>query len=154
MHTLTRDRQPTGLWPLVLWLLFLAAVAIVISMFVPSPAWADATTVDVASTTTVIHPDTALIAFLTGAVMPLLVSLVTDLNARSAVKAVLNLILSIAAGVLSAFVTAGADGLTLYQIGTAGIGAYLSSQVAYTGLWKPTGAIESLSVRSAGVGLK
>lgn len=129
-------------------------VTVVAAMVMPGTAFAASDTAELATSGTVIHPDTALLAFVSGSLMPLAVALVTQVSASSPLKATLNLILSLAAGVVSAFVSAGADGLTTYQIGAAAIGAYLASQVAYGGFWKPTGAINALSVRSAGVGLK
>lgn len=101
----------------------------------------------------VIRVAPAFLAFIVGSLMPLLTALLTKVNASSAVKGTLNLVLSIIGGVVSAFVTAGDAGLTVLQIGTAAIAAYLASQVAYSGLWKPTGATGAIADSSKGIGL-
>lgn len=100
-----------------------------------------------------IHVDAALLVFLAGSLMPLLTALLTKLDASSKVKAILNLVLSIAAGVLAAFIAAGDAGLSVLQMLTAGITAYLSSQVTYSGLWRPTGTTARIGTSTSGFGL-
>lgn len=106
----------------------------------------------VITSTDVLRIDPLLLSFLVGSVMPLLTALLTKVDASSAVKGVLNLILSCAAGAIAAFVTAGDAGLTTYQLLAAIIATYLSSQATYTGLWRATGATRALATKGVGSG--
>lgn len=100
----------------------------------------------------VITIDAALLAFLIGSVMPLLVSLVTKLDASSGVKGVLNLVLSIAGGVLAAF-QASSGSLTVMEIAAAAIVVYLGSGATYSHLWKPTGTTAKIANATPRVGV-
>ena len=106
-----------------------------------SPAWATDVTNDVGDPgSAVVTVDPLVLAFITGSVIPLLTGLLTKLSTSSSVKAVLNLVLTVAAGVVAAFVGDPDSSLTFLEIATAAIAAYTSSQAFYTGLWRPTGA--------------
>lgn len=99
---------------------------------------------------TVITVPVSILAYISGAVMPLVTGFVTHLNAPSPVKAVLNLALSLAAGVVAAFI-AHTGTLTVGEIITAAVQAYLASGVAYIAFWKPTGIAPA--VNSSGLSL-
>lgn len=127
----------------------LAAVAAVIAVLSASPAFAASDTV---SGDTVLTIDTVTLSFLVGSLMPLLTALATKLNASSGLKGIVNMVLSIAGGVLAAFVTA--DGsLTLYQVSAAAIATYLSAQTVYTGLLRPLGAPQAIQNATPNAGL-
>src|SRR4051812_27624194 len=67
------------------------------------PAWAETVKNDISTPGSgLVQIDPAVLAFLTGSLMPLLTGLLTKLSTTSAVKAVLNLVLSVAVGVLAA----------------------------------------------------
>lgn len=85
----------------------------------------------------VVTLDPILLSFLVGSVMPLLTSLVTKLDASSPVKGTVNLLLSVAGGVLAAFVTNN-GALRWDEIAGAAITVYLSGQSLYTGIYRHT----------------
>jgi hypothetical protein len=107
----------------------------------------------VITSTDVLRVDPLLLSFLVGSLMPLLTALLTKVDASSAVKGTLNILLSIVGGGLAAFVSAGDAGLTTYQLLAACITAYLSSQALYTGFWRAVGATRALASSTKGVGL-
>jgi hypothetical protein len=99
------------------------------------------------------HIDAALLTLLLGTVIPILVALVTKVSASSRLKAILNLVLSVAAGVLTAFTQAGARGVTLYEILTLAGATFVTSGVVHTTLWKPTGVAAGAANVAPTVGL-
>lgn len=102
---------------------------------------------------TVITLDATVLSFLVGSVLPLLTALATKLNASSAVKGVVNLVLSVAGGVLAAFM-ANSGSLTLIEIASAAIVVYLGSGATYSHLWKPLGTPQAIAsaTENKGVG--
>lgn len=101
---------------------------------------------------TVIQVDMAVLAFLAGTVIPLLTALLTKLEASSGVKAVSNLVLSMAAGGVAYLVTNDGSG-DLLELISAAVAVYLTSGVTYQNLWKPTGATLKLASSTANTGL-
>lgn len=93
---------------------------------------------DVDLANTVVQVDTTVLAFLAGTVIPLLTALVTKMNSSSGVKAVVNLVLSMAAGGVAYLVAHDGTGSVLDLI-AAMVAVYLASGVSYQNLWKPTG---------------
>lgn len=99
-----------------------------------------------------IQVDVTVLAFVSGSLVPLLTALVTKLNAGSRLKALVNLGLSIVAGVVAYLVTV--DGsTTVLGLLTAVISTYLASGVTYSNLWKPTGAAPALQSATADTGI-
>jgi hypothetical protein len=96
----------------------------------------------------VITIDALTLAFFIGSLLPFLTALATKLNASSQVKGIVNLVLAIAGGVLTAFVTSSGS-LTIQEIAAAAIATYLSTQALYTGvLRKPTAALAAATPNS------
>lgn len=101
---------------------------------------------------TVIEMDVTVLAFLAGTVIPLLTALVTKITASSAVKAVANLILSMAAGGV-AFLVANDGTGTLLELIAAMVSVYLASGVSYTNFWKPTGTAAAVQSATPNTGV-
>ena len=146
---ITRKRTPLRVVELLL-----AAILTIIGVLVAfaGPAAAAAQNVVVAPPDAIVHVDVAFLALVSGSFIPLFTALATKLDASSKVKATVNLILSITAGVVAAFV-AGDGTLSTFGIIQAGISAYLASGVTYSNLWKPSGIAPALQERTASVGL-
>lgn len=90
-------------------------------------------------------------AFMVGAVIPLLVGLVTKARASSAVKGLMNTFLSIVGGTI---VVAADHGLHVdSHLALAMFYAFASSTVAYKTLWKPTGIAGAIQNASAQFGV-
>ena len=101
---------------------------------------------------TVITIDTVTLSFLVGSVMPLLTALATKLTATPTVKGMVNLLLSVAGGVLAAFVT-NSGSLTYQEIAAAAIATYLSAQAVYSGVLRPALAPKVAAIApNSGVG--
>ena len=101
---------------------------------------------------TTFHLNVALLSFITGSVIPLLVALVTKLNARSHIKAIANVVLSVVAGTVAYLVEHnGAANAT--QLVGAVIAAYLASGVTYQNFWKPTGVAPKVAAATPNAGL-
>lgn len=99
-----------------------------------------------------IQVDVTVLAFLSGSVVPLLTALATKLNASGRLKAIVNLVLSVIAGVVAYLV--GVDGETsVVGLLSATISTYLASGVTYQNLWKPTGTAPALQEATANSGL-
>lgn len=130
-------------------LLFLFVVFAVV-FAVAAPASAEAVLVN---PSTVVKVSPLVLAFVIGSVVPLVTAVAARLKASSPVKALLNLVLCIAGGVLAAF-QANPGGLTWLQIAQAVIATYLASGVTYSHLWKPTGVAPAIqrATRSVGIG--
>ena len=99
-----------------------------------------------------IEVDIATLALLSGAVIPLLVGVVTKLTAPSSVKAIINLVLSAGAGGVSYLVNNSGAG-RWQEVVTAALLAYMSSGVTFHNLWKPTGAAPAVQEATASVGV-
>lgn len=126
-------------------LLILASAAIATVTFqLPALAQAAESGVVRPTESTVITIDAAVLSFAIGSVLPLLTALAAKLNASSAVKATVNLVLSIAGGVLAAFV-ANSGSLTPIEIGAAAIAVFLGSSTTYYSVWRPTGATAAVA---------
>jgi hypothetical protein len=106
----------------------------------------------IATTNQVIQVDVTVLTFALGTVIPLLVGLVTKLTATAQLKSILNLVISVAAGVLAVWIQAGGT-ITLMMLATAAFTTYMASQVTYHGLWKPTGAVDAISAATPNLGL-
>jgi len=89
--------------------------------------------------------------FIVGAVIPLLVGVVTKAKASSAVKGIANTILSVIAATI---VVAIKQELKFdASLGIAAAYAFVGSTVAYTTLWKPTGIAAAIANATADVGI-
>ncbi len=99
-----------------------------------------------------IELDMATLTLLSGAVLPLLISVFVKANVASNVKVAANVILSMAAGGLAFLITN--DGSAQWQeLVNAMILAYLASNVSYLGTYKPTGLTESINDKTANLGI-
>lgn len=94
--------------------------------------------------------DISLLATLAGVIVPLLVGLVTKLDAPGGLKAFLNAGLS-AAGGLVATVVPGA--FQWHPFLAAWATTWVVSIATHYGLWKPTGISEAVQSSTAGVGI-
>lgn len=101
---------------------------------------------------TVIQVDMAVLAFLAGTVIPLLTAVVTRSQATSGLKAVVNLVLSMAAGGVAFLVANNGQGGVLELIASI-VAVYLASGVSYQNLWKPTGVTNATSSATNRFGL-
>lgn len=99
-----------------------------------------------------VQVDVTVLNFIVGALVPLLVAVLSKVNASSGLKAVLNLGLSILAGVASTLLLT--DGETTFLgIATSAITVYLASGVTYQNLWKPTAVAPAVAEKTSGFGL-
>lgn len=101
---------------------------------------------------TVVELDLQLLSLLAGSVIPLLVAVFTKMNASSKTKAVVNLILSLAAG----FVTWALEHngrFTWYELVSAMALVYLSSGVTYQNFWKPTAVAPTVQYKTQAFGV-
>lgn len=95
--------------------------------------------------------DLATWSFLAGTVVPILVALTTKLNASSAIKGAINLVLSAVAGLIATAIAGG--GVLTQQAVVAGFLALLASVASYYGGWKPVGVTGAVATATAQVGL-
>lgn len=89
--------------------------------------------------------------FVVGAVIPLLVGVVTKARASSAVKGLANTFLSLLAGTIVVAIDHG-----LHVDAHLGLGmfyAFVSSTVAYKTAWKPTGIAAAIQEATAQLGI-
>jgi hypothetical protein len=101
---------------------------------------------------TVLKLDPRLLQIASGVVIPLVVGFITKLHAAKGLKSVLNFLLSAIAGGLS--VALASDGNVLLSTWAFGIiQTFVTSIVAYYGLWKPTGVAAAVQVKTANVGI-
>lgn len=88
-----------------------------------------------------------------GVLLPLLVGIVTKLNASKAVKSFVLLILSLIGGTLSQAIASDGSAFfsqeTLISVATTWVVAIAS----YYGLWKPSGTSESVNTKTANFGI-
>ena len=99
-----------------------------------------------------IEVDLAVLTLLAGTIVPVLVGLVTKMNASSTFKAVANAALSAVAGVLAAALATGGT----IDVDTALMGAlttWIASIATYYGLWKPTEISTKVAERTQSFGL-
>lgn len=100
----------------------------------------------------VLQADINTVALMSGTILPLLTGVVTKEFASSRLKAVANLVLAIAAGVLSAL-TLHHGALTWDQIIAAVGQAYIASGITYNHFWKPTGISVAVQGKTATLGI-
>ncbi len=95
--------------------------------------------------------DLATWAFLGGTIVPILVGLLTKLDASSAVKGLVNLVLSAIAGLIATAVVS--DGVLTKEAVVAGFMALVASVGTYYGVLKPIGVTGSVQRATANVGI-
>ena len=95
--------------------------------------------------------DLAVWSALGGTVVPILVGLVTKLNASSAVKGVVNLVLSTIAGLIATAIAG--DGVLTQAAVVAAFLALMTSVATYYGVLKPVGVTGAVQESTAGFGL-
>lgn len=99
-----------------------------------------------------IQVDVTLLTFLAGSLIPLLTAVVTKWRASSRLKAIVNLSLSVLAGVVAYLV--GVEGeTTVLGLLAAATTTYLASGTTYSNLWKPTGATSVLQQVTQDIGI-
>jgi len=99
-----------------------------------------------------VQVDVTVLNFVAGSLVPLLVAVLSKINASSSLKAALNLGLSILGGVASSLLLT--DGETTFLgIATSAITVYLASGVTYQNLWKPTAVAPAIAEKTSGFGL-
>lgn len=91
-----------------------------------------------------------LISVLTGVIIPLLVGVLTKMNAASAVKSICNAGLSALGSVLA---TMQLDAWSWKWFVISWMSTFTVSIASYYGLWKPTGAAPAVQNATANVGL-
>lgn len=100
---------------------------------------------------TIITLDLTTWAFLGGTIVPILVGLVTKLNAPSALRGLINLILSAVAGLIAVAITQ--DGVLDKASIVAGFMALVASVGTYYGVLKPMGITGAVQRATANFGL-
>src|SRR5688572_20598191 len=100
---------------------------------------------------TVITLDLTTWAFLGGTIVPILVGLLTKLNAPPALRGLVNLILSAVAGLVAVAVTQ--DGVLDKASVVAGFMALVASVGTYYGVLKPMGVTGAVQRATANFGL-
>lgn len=95
--------------------------------------------------------DAQTVSLLVGVVIPLLVGLLSKLNASSGLKAILNAFLSAIAGALTT-VTIVTEA-TLRDFVIAILSTWVVSVATYYGIWKPTGVAGTVAVKTSGFGV-
>lgn len=95
--------------------------------------------------------DLATWAFLGGTIVPILVGLVTKLHASSAVKGLVNLVLSAIAGLVATAIAT--DGVLTKTAVVAGFMALVASVGTYYGVLKPVGVTGAVQRSTANVGI-
>lgn len=95
--------------------------------------------------------DAQTIALLSGVVIPLLVGLVSKLNASSGLKAIINAFLSAVAGTLATVTQVTAPQVRDFVI--AILSTWVVSVATYYGVYKPTGVAGTVAEKTAGFGL-
>lgn len=95
--------------------------------------------------------DLAMWAFLGGTVVPILVGLVTKLSAPSSVKGLVNLVLSMIAGLIATAIAT--DGVLSQTAVVAAFMALIASVATYYGVLKPVGVTGGVQRATAQVGI-
>lgn len=96
--------------------------------------------------------DVSYISALVGVAIPLLVGLLTKLDAPSGVKAAANALLSAFAGVATQVVEAGGTFIPGEAVASVVL-TWVVSVATYYGLWKPTKTSEVVQVKTANFGV-
>ena len=96
------------------------------------------------------YSDLTLITIITGTLVPILVALVSKLNASAAVKAILNFGFS---AVVAAIALEHEADWNWKSFAVNFALTYLVSIATYYGLWKPTGVTGSVAAKTADVGV-
>lgn len=92
--------------------------------------------------------DAQTISLLCGLAIPLLVGLLTKVNAADGLKAVLNALLSALAGVLAAFTQTGLAEPDLKTVVVSVLSTWVVSVATYYGVWKPTGVAGTVAAKT------
>lgn len=93
------------------------------------------------------------VSILVGTVLPILVGLVTKLNASSALKSILLLTFAAVEGlIVNATVTDGSAVFSWHTVAVAGIG-WVTAVASYYGLLKPTGVSPVVNDKTAHLGV-
>jgi hypothetical protein len=100
---------------------------------------------------TTVTLDTQMLSVLTGVIVPLLVGLLTKLNAGRGIKAVINALLSAAAAALALIVPDVPFELRSFVITWAQV--WVISIASYYGFHKPTGVAPAVQQSTANVGV-
>lgn len=95
--------------------------------------------------------DAQTISLLVGLVIPLLVGLLSKINASSGLKAVMNAFFSALAGALATVTTV--DSASLREFVIAILSTWVVSVATYYGIWKPTGVAGTVAVSTRGFGI-
>ena len=97
--------------------------------------------------------DSTWVMFLTGALIPLLVGLVTKLNTHSAVKAILHLGVAAAASMINVSITL--DGVAIISRETlvTFFMTWLTGIATYLGFWLKTGVSPAVNYRTRNFGI-
>jgi hypothetical protein len=96
--------------------------------------------------------DATLISLLAGVLIPLLVGLLTKLEAPSGVKAVMNAALSALSGALATIAPDG-SGFSWKPFLVFWATTWVVSIATYAGLWKPTGVAPAVQRSTGSVGI-
>lgn len=99
-----------------------------------------------------IHIDAALLAFISGSVIPLVTGAVTKLNAPAGLKAFVSAVLAGAVAVIG-YVTDFNGVGTWKQAAAVGFLAWVTHAGSYYGFLKPTGVAPAVQTSTAEVGL-
>lgn len=98
--------------------------------------------------------DAQTISFLCGVLIPLVVGVLTKVNASAGLKAVVNALLSALAGALATFtqtgLTSDVDWKTLV---ISVLSVWIVSVATYYGIWKPTGVAGTVNVKTGRFGV-
>ncbi len=96
--------------------------------------------------------DIQMLSIIGGAIIPILVGIVTKMSASSGLKAVVNFLLSAVAGAVAVAIEH--EGAVNVEEWVVGIGmTWVISVATHYGLWKPTGASSTVQASTAGFGL-
>lgn len=107
---------------------------------------------EVFSAGTSVTVDVAVLGLMIGTLIPIVTRVITNSNASSSLKSIVNLVLSVLAGGAAALLQANGT-LTLVELITAMGAVFLSSGVSYSHLWKPTGVTEAIGNKTASFGI-
>lgn len=99
-----------------------------------------------------IELDLLTLSLIVGSVLPLLVGVVTKMNASSKTKAVVNVVLSFASGA-GAFLATNSGQGHWQEVVAAGLATFIASGASYRNLWKPVEAAKAIQEKTANFGL-
>lgn len=95
--------------------------------------------------------DLATWAFLGGTIVPILVGILTKIDAHPGLKGGINVLLSAVAGLIATAITQ--DGVLTQEAIVAGFMAFVASIATYYGFLKPSGVSGSVQSSTAKVGV-